>query len=98
MMNKVKWMTIAAAMVLLGSAAMAADQPQSNKSAKGVWVVENNEQNPQFSIIRIYNENNELVYEEQVKGDYVRPSKKVQRKLNRLQEALVSKQLISKSL
>lgn len=96
MMKQVK-VIAAAAMVLLGSAAMANDQPQ-NKSNKGVWVVENNEQNPNVSVIRFYNAQNELIYEEQVKGDYVRPDKKMQRKLNQLQEALVNKQLISKSL
>ncbi len=98
MMKKTKLMIAAGAMVLLSSAAMATDQPQNNKSVKGAWVVETNEQNPNLSIIRIYNAQNEVVYEEQVKGDHVRPSKKMQRKLNRLQEALVNKQLISKHL
>jgi hypothetical protein len=97
MMKKAKLMIAAGAMVLFSSAAMATDEPQS-KSAKGVWVVENNEQNPNLSIIRIYNAQNEVVYEEQVKGNYIRANKKVQRKLNQLQEALTNKQLISKSL
>ncbi|MCS7017563.1 MAG: hypothetical protein RMJ87_05165 [Cytophagales bacterium] len=97
MMKNTKWMMAVGAMVLLSSAVMATDQPQ-NKAAKGVWVVENNQQNPHVSIIRIYNEQNELVYEEAVKGDHVRPNKKMQRKLNQLQEALLNRQLISKSL
>lgn len=97
MMKKAKLMIAAGAMVLFSSAAMATDEPQS-KSAKGAWVVETNEQNPNLSIIRIYNAQNEVVYEEQVKGNYIRASKKVQRKLNQLQEALTNKQLISKSL
>lgn len=97
MMKKAKLMIAAGAMVLFSSAAMATDEPQS-KSAKGAWVVETNEQTPNLSIIRIYNAQNELVYEEQVKGNYIRANKKVQRKLNQLQEALLSKQLISKSL
>ncbi|WP_250630134.1 hypothetical protein [Rhodoflexus caldus] len=97
MMKKAKLMIAAGAMVLFSSAAMATDEPQS-KSAKGAWVVETNEQNPNLSIIRIYNAQNEVVYEEQVKGNYIRANKKVQRKLNQLQEALTNKQLISKSL
>jgi outer membrane biogenesis lipoprotein LolB len=97
MMKRVKLMVAAGAMILLSSAAMATDEPQ-NKSAKGTWVIETNEQNPNLSIIRIYNAQNEVVYEEQVKGNYIYANKKLQRKLNKLQEALTSKQLISKNL
>jgi hypothetical protein len=60
MMKKVKLIIAAGAMLLFSSAVMAADEPQS-KSAKGTWVVENNEQNPNLSIIRIYNAQNEVV-------------------------------------
>ncbi|WP_448520456.1 hypothetical protein [Rhodoflexus sp.] len=100
-MKKAKMMVAAAAVVLFSSVAMAADDPQNKvvkNAGKGTWVVENNEQNPNLSIIRIYNEQNEVIYEEQLKGDYVRASRKMQRKLNKLQDALVNKQLISKSL
>lgn len=86
-----------AIMTLLNSGAIASDEPKKELT-RGTWVVESNPHKPNVSIIRIYNGQNELVYEEEVKGDYVRASKKMQRKLNRIQEAIVNKKLISNNL
>src|ERR1700742_3693580 len=62
-------------------------------SDKGYWVIENNKQTPKQNIVKFYNLNSELVYQESINGKKVNVNNNRTRKAlnNTLQMALDGK-------
>lgn len=79
--NQIRLMkrTILPALLLLLIVGYSEAKPQTY-----YWVVESNINSPDSSIIRIYNQQHELVYTEKVEGKVLNPSnKRVVKRLNR---------------
>ena len=73
--------TIAAGLALILSMAFQISQAQA------YWVVETNARQKNFTVVRFYNRDDQLIYEERHQGIFLNPSKrKHKRKLNSMLE------------
>jgi hypothetical protein len=73
----------------------------STKSGKGkaIWTIETNELNRNYTVVRFYNEKQELVYEEHIAGRYLDiKDARLQRKLNKLSARIVERSIVRAAL
>ena len=61
--------------LLLGASAFTSSLAQQEPITQNYWVVETNLKQRDYSIVRFYNQNHQLIYEEKLNGKYLNISR-----------------------